>query len=88
MIKTVLFRSICVAGVGALLLAPASDMTAQTPAYEGFGATTPGGSGKPVYHVTNLNNSGPGSLRDALSQAIGTSCSTSAETSCFPTKSP
>ena len=37
-------------------------------AYEGFGATTPGGAGKPIYYVTNLNNSGPGSLRDAVSQ--------------------
>jgi pectate lyase len=35
---------------------------------EGFGASTLGGEGKPLYHVTSLADSGAGTLRDALSQ--------------------
>jgi pectate lyase len=42
--------------------------SAAEPQYEGFGASTPGGNGQPVYRVTNLKDSGPGSLRDALSR--------------------
>ncbi len=33
---------------------------------EGFGANTPGGAGRSVVHVTNLQDAGPGSLREAL----------------------
>jgi len=34
---------------------------------EGFGATTPGGSGGTVYEISSLADSGPGTLRDAVS---------------------
>jgi hypothetical protein len=34
--------------------------------YEGFGAGTVGGAGRPIHRVTTLADSGPGSLREAL----------------------
>jgi pectate lyase len=42
--------------------------------YEGFGSGATGGAGKPIYRVTTLADSGPGSLRAALQDPAGNRC--------------
>jgi len=63
-----LIRNVAVAGSLACAGVAFADGIPAFPGAEGFGAYATGGRGGDTVHVTNLNDSGPGSFREAVSR--------------------
>lgn len=62
-------RAFILASIAVALATTTCGGTLRDRPIEGFGGDTPGGSGGAAYSVTSLADSGPGTLRDALSSS-------------------
>src|SRR5215467_7073749 len=67
-LRALIFVSLMAIGASARVAADETPAIPAFPGAEGFGWHAVGGRGGTVYEVTNLDDSGPGSLRDAVNQ--------------------